>query len=360
MTRPTPAIEALLTPFSWLYRGVVAVKNRSFDSGTRQAQNIGTAVLSVGNITSGGTGKTPLVSLMVESLKKQNRSVGIVSRGYGGTEKGPALVPADGTTETAKRFGDEPTWLACRHQDVPVAIGGDRVKAARELSSTRFVDTIIADDGFQHRRLFRAFDIVILDASEPRWHYRPLPLGRMREPFSALGRAGAICITKTNLAETEATTWLHEQIRQNVETPPPIFEFESRLRGVAPLAASPSAQGLVPCAELAAICGASGLFLVSAIGNPDTFKQLVARDIGELVKGHLVFADHHSYTDDDKAKIASEAKASGATCILVTEKDAIKLGVDWTPELNVWVTRLETRPRTDLKELYEAIDRALL
>src|SRR5690606_2868820 len=119
----------------------------------------------------------------------------IVSRGYGGSEKGPARVPSDGKVKTAARFGDEPAWYAAKFTDVPVVVGADRVQAGKFMAAGDVgakVDVVIADDAFQHRRMKRVLDCVVLDASAPRWHYRPLPVGRMREPFSSLLRAGAI------------------------------------------------------------------------------------------------------------------------------------------------------------------------
>lgn len=361
MNRPAWALEAALSLPAAIYRAAVAARNFAFDVKLKKSNFVGTPVLSVGNVTSGGTGKTPIVSLLVELLQARGKSVGIVSRGYRGTENGPALVSNDGSKLAATRFGDEPTWLATKHPDVSVVIGVDRVAAARLLIEKQNVDVIIADDAFQHRRLFRNFDIVVFDASEPQWHYRSLPLGRMREPFSAICRAQAVFITKTNLASSEAKLWLKMKIsEQQLANPVPVFEFESHLIGVGPIESQVIANAIMSQNEFKNICGAKGVFLASGIGNPTAFANLVQSDLHVRILGHAIFRDHHKYSDDDKTTISRHANETGAACILVTEKDAVKLGSNWQSALPVFVTRLETQPCGEVKELNETLGRIFL
>ena len=337
--QPGAGLERLLKLPASLYGAITGARNVAYDRKIFASFDVGCPVVSVGNITAGGTGKTAVVAMLVEGLLERGLKPGIVSRGYGGTEKGPARVlPGE-----PRRFGDEPSWFAARFPSVPVFIGGDRVMAAQKLLSHQRCDLLIADDGFQHRRLARSFDIVILDATEPAWHYRPLPLGRLREGFESLARANAIFITKTNLASTQAVSWLKQQA--GIENASKIHELESKITGFDGLGGgSTSLNG-------------EKVFLFSGIGRPGNFEKSVAETAE--VAGHRVFRDHHSYSQKDLAEIESAAAAAGAVACVTTEKDAVKLR-EWKPGIPVWVSRLETRPKNgDLKELYEAIGRTL-
>lgn len=356
MTRRLPlAIEALLAPAALLYRSLTEARNFAFEHGFKSVEDIGRPVISIGNITAGGTGKTPLVAHLAEGFTKHGVRVGIVSRGYGGTETGPARVPSDGASDTARRFGDEPAWLAARFPDIPMIIGRDRVAAAKHLLSQSDVELILADDAFQHRRLSRALDVVVLDASAPRWHYRALPLGRLREPFASLSRAQAIFITKANLASPEALQWIRTRIESECGNKALVYQAESYIKGFAPLSTPVFAPAVVPAIEFRS----KKLFLVSAIGNPEAFAALIENDIGSEVKGHRKFADHHAYSSEDFTAIENEARSKGVDCIVVTEKDAVKFG-GWKSPLPCWVTRLEIKTRTGLEDFYEAVDRVLL
>lgn len=350
--RPSRPAESVLLPFAGLYKGIVEGRNFAFDRNFLKKQKVDCPVVSIGNITSGGTGKTPLTAYLIEGLLKRGKRVGLVSRGYGGEEKGPAQVPNDGTSQTARRFGDETSWLAKRFPDVPVVVCPKRVSAAEHLLSINKVDLILADDAFQHRWLHRDLDVVILDPTEPAWHYRPLPLGREREGFEALRRSQAIFLTKTNLAEEARVNWLRKRVAEVLngsDAHPQIFEIESRLSGFSALGsdddwrASASFQG-------------EKVLLASGIGRPHTFAKIVRQDARAEILEHLVFRDHHTYTTANLEDIEIRAVRLGASAILVTEKDAIKM-TNWRPRVPCFASRLELRPRTDLGSFYETIDR---
>ena len=146
-----------------------------------------------------------------------------------GRSAGPIRVATSGDAEAAARFGDEPTWFASRFPDVPVFIGGNRLGVVRALAEECDVDGVIADDAFQHRRMKRAFDIVVIDATEPLDHYRSLPLGRLRESLSGFKRASAVFITKTNLCEVHQLRAVRELVSRNLEPEIPVVEWESRI-----------------------------------------------------------------------------------------------------------------------------------
>ncbi len=347
------------------------IRSRFYEAGALKVVDTGVSVISVGNLTAGGTGKTPVTSFLADVLASRGFDCAIISRGYGALVKGPAFVDSEASPESARRFGDEPSWLASEHRDVPVIVGGRRPEsiafllASSSVSSMNpakaFVNStkrvVIADDAFQHRRLKRQIDIVILDATEPRWHYHPLPLGRLREGFDALGRASFIFISKTNLANREQLAWLREMIRSTSRTAR-VIDFGVRLNGFVPL----ESNRAVDKNEAKPNGKASDLkerriVLVSGIARPQTFEQLVQETApAARILKHFIFRDHYSYRADDLQSIEREARELGAEAIVVTEKDATKLGA-WRPQIACYVSRLVARPLSNFGDFYEALDR---
>lgn len=361
MKRPPAPLETLLVPLAPIYAGVMRARNLGYAQGWLKSQSATVPVISIGNLTAGGTGKTPLTALLVEGLLSRGIRVGVISRGYRGTSPGLERVTPDGTSESAKRFGDEPTWLAQRFPSVPVYVGTDKVAVCRTLTANEKVDLILADDAFQHRRLKRSLDMVVIDATEPEWHYRSLPLGRMREGFDSLERADFVFLTKVNQARADRVSWLRKEIKEGLREKSgrvPIFEMESVITAFAPLGAAGQRAG--DGLREASKWHGRRVLLVSGIGRPATFESSVRHDAGADVAKHLIFADHHVYTADDQTRILAEARRLQVDDVIITEKDAVKLA-GWMPStVSVWVSRLETRPRSDLGAFYEAAHRLLL
>jgi tetraacyldisaccharide 4'-kinase len=347
--RPGPILDLALGLPARLFGALASFRGYLYDSGTLEIVDAGSPVISIGNLTAGGTGKTPITSFLASYLSKRELACAIVSRGYGASVEGPALVPINGN---AAEFGDEPTWLAAEHPDVTVVIGAKRPEAIAFLKSGRGEDLaekfiVLADDGFQHRRLKRNLDLVILDATEPRWHYRSLPQGRMRESFDALKRASFIFISKTNLAEASQLAWLRDQARAYGK---PVIEFAVGLNGFVPL--DRNLPNAIPRP-----LSVGRVVLVSGIARPETFEQLITESIaGVQVLKHFIFKDHHAFSVSDFESIEVQALELGAEAIVVTEKDATKLR-QWHPELPCYVSRLVAKPLTDLGGFHEAIDR---
>jgi tetraacyldisaccharide 4'-kinase len=353
--------ELPLWPAACLYEAAMRFRGLTFDLGWRSRLTTDRPVLSIGNLTAGGTGKTPLVALFTEEIGRSGKRVGIVSRGYGGSERGPARVPTDGSLETASRFGDEPAWLAARFSgrpgqgQVPTYVGRDRYLATQTMLKENPLDVVIADDCFQHRRLSRRCDVVVLDATEPRWHYRSLPLGRMRESFSALKRADAVVLTKVNMADGAQISWLREMIaseRREGEALP-VFETGVRIARLAQIELPAGDPGSFSTSSLAT----RKFVLLSAIGRPHVFRQLIERECASQALEHFVFADHHYFTGEDLAMIERRAEALGAEDIVMTEKDAVKLRA-WRPGFKCWVARLEIEAQ-NLRGFYELAGRLL-
>jgi len=187
------------------YGGAVRARNRLFDSGFLEQQRIGCPVISVGNLTVGGTGKTPMVILLAGMLKDRGLRPAVLSRGYGGKNRADVLVVSDGMRVLAgpDEAGDEPVLIARRLGDVPVLAGPKRVITGRHALEHFSVDAILLDDGFQHRYLHRDLDIVLLDSRQPLGNGFLLPRGPLREPPSALARAGVIAFTRSKGGDAE-------------------------------------------------------------------------------------------------------------------------------------------------------------
>ena len=211
----TPGLSIALAPAALAFAGVAKLRSLLYAQNILPSYDLTVPVVSVGNLTAGGTGKTPVIEALARGLTARGRHPAIVSRGYGGSEVGPARVPAaEDSAASAAHFGDEPTWLARKLASTPVIVGRDRVAAGRWATANCNVDCILADDAFQHRRLRRRYDVVVIDATEPLWHYFPLPMGRAREPLAAIGRARAIVLNKVNLIDAEALAVLRKSLQK--------------------------------------------------------------------------------------------------------------------------------------------------
>ena len=335
-----------LWPFAAAFAGVARARSALYDSGAFRAIDAGIPVVAVGNVTAGGTGKTPVVEALVRGLIARGRKPAVVTRGYGGSERGPARVPSDpGNLDAARMFGDEPTWLARAHPRTPVVVGRDRVAAARAALALG-ADCAVADDAFQHRRLARRFDLVVLDATEPRWHYWPLPAGRARESLSALRRADAVVINKVNLVSPER-----------------LADLRSALGGASAIECGYAIHsfGDLASGNSAPIAEASGrrAFCATGIGRPGAFRAtLRASAPGAQIVGWRDFPDHRAFGPADFDAIERDAATSGADVIFVSEKDAVKMG-GWRPRLPVFVTRLSVEPKEGWDRLHDQIAEAL-
>jgi tetraacyldisaccharide 4'-kinase len=282
-------VSLLLYPVSLLFRAAVAARRAAYRAGLLDAVRLPVPVVVVGNVVAGGSGKTPLVLWLAAFLRERGRRPGIVSRGYGGTEPGPAAVPADGDP---RRYGDEPVMMAQR-AGCPVWIGADRPAAGRALLAAHpDCDVIVSDDGLQHYRLARDVEIVVSPgASRNEWM---LPAGPFREPPSRAVRADAIVVHGRAGAATGGT--------------PPVFQMT--------LAGSTFRNLLNPAASAEADRFRNRkLHAVAGIGRPQRFFQQL-QAMGLDFTAHA-FPDHHAYR-------ASDLEFAGAEAVLMTEKDAVK------------------------------------
>lgn len=306
MSGEVTALRRSLWPISFVYRCVTGIRNYGFDLGLRKVSKLDVPVVSVGNLTVGGTGKTPLVVWLVEAARRAGRAPGVLARGYG---RAPGA-----------RLNDEGELLARRFPDLPQVQDPDRVRGGRQLVAEHGVDLVILDDGFQHRRLHRDVDILCLDAWRPFAQGLVLPAGDLREAAKpGLRRATVAVLTRVDVLETRARIEARiEQVREFARRGVddlPIFACShgpsdlTRLDGSDP----------EPVAELRA----QRVVLASAIARPDRFRATV-EGLGAEVVEELTFRDHHRFDGDDVRRIAARATELSAV-VVVTEKDAVKL-----------------------------------
>jgi tetraacyldisaccharide 4'-kinase len=275
-----------LNPLSAVYSAVAGTRNALYDRGWLRPQRLQGSVISVGNISTGGSGKTPFVILLGEFLKARGIRFDVLSRGYGRTTRGVLLVNPGGLP---RDFGDEPLLIA-RQLQAPVVVGEDRYEAGR-FAESRFGARIhLLDDGFQHRGLARDFDIVLVTPDDAR--DRLLPAGRLREPLRSLQRADAVVLTSGASQESfplaGKTVWRLRRgiVAQNVPARPVAF------------------------------CG---------IARPQNF-LLQLRAAGIVPVAEALFRDHHAYTEKDVHDLLQLRQRSEAGGFATTEKDAVNLG----------------------------------
>ena len=325
----------ILSPIGKLYGRVMDARNALYDLGVLRSYSLGARAISVGNLTTGGTGKTPLVALIAEILLEAGETVCILTRGYGRANPKERVLVADGETVLAEAAagGDEPVELALRLGGRAVIVAdADRLSAGRWARVKFGVTAFVLDDGFQHRRVRRDVDIVCIDATNPCGNGHILPAGKLRESFTGLRRADAIVLTRAELvAETSS---IESRLRRR-NPAAPIFRAATRRLGFMSLdefradARSTLSGAAVPAGdpENEPVPLRFGAFC--ALGNPEAFFSGLAATsterAAELVYSRS-FPDHYRFKQSDVDSLSNEAIATGARSLVTTAKDAVKLG----------------------------------
>jgi tetraacyldisaccharide 4'-kinase len=281
-----------------VYGTAIAARNFGFDRGWLPRHPALAPVVSVGNVTLGGTGKTPMVEWIARWYRQRGARVAILSRGYGQTGG----------------INDEGRVLEENLPDVPHLQNPDRVALAQVVVLELLTELIVLDDGFQHRRLARDLDVVLLDALEPFGLGRLFPRGLLREPVRSLSRAGVVVLSRADLINSAERAAIRAEAERRAGR---LAWAEARH---APLDLVDGEGGLSSLEELAgktvaAFCG---------IGNPDGFRRTLLPLCGELID-FREFPDHHRYTASDVASLERWARATGANLVLTTQKDSVKL-----------------------------------
>ena len=284
-------------------------------------------VISVGNLTFGGTGKTPTVIALVRDLVDMGRRPAVLTRGYKRLDDGQVVVVGPDPRQTAAEVGDEPLEMARRLPGVPVIVDVDRARGGAEAQRLG-ADVVLLDDGFQHLRLERDLDLVLIDAGDPWGGGRLPPLGRLREPLKALERADAVLITKVP-AEWRPAVAEIESVVDRVA--PRLQVFISRMR---PSRVHVPGEGW----REPAILFDRRVMAFAALGRPEGFADTLAQ-AGAEIAGTRWFPDHHAYTDQELSEIVDQAAATSAVPV-TTAKDAVKL----PPDAGVWVVEVVIEP----------------
>ncbi|HLW79079.1 MAG TPA: tetraacyldisaccharide 4'-kinase [Terriglobia bacterium] len=320
----TNATSRILWPLAACFGWGVALRAAAYRRGWLATRRLGRPVVSVGNLSVGGTGKTPLVEWLARTLAGRGLKPGILTRGYG-RRRGDALIaiaPGAGRAPDPRAVGDEPAWLARTLADVPIVVGADRYRAGRMAEDRFHVGVHLLDDGFQHLGLERQADIVALDATQNLEDQALLPAGRLREPMSALARAHFIVLTRTELADPAP---LEARVRQ-INPRAGIFRSRTKLcRLVDAQTGEAHAPGAWRGQPVHACCG---------IGNPQAFAGDLA-SWGLQVTGRSVFGDHHVYGAAEIEGLGARAREAGARALVVTEKDAINFPARWRSDVPV-------------------------
>lgn len=315
---------ALLVALSLPYAALLRLRARLYAAGLRRTRRLGRPVISVGNLAVGGTGKTPLTAHIARHLQAQGKQVAVLSRGYGGSSSGTPRIVSDGETVylTPAEAGDEPSLLARQLPGVMVVVGADRYAAGRLAERELAPDVFILDDGFQHLRLHRDLNILLLDCRNPYGNGRTLPAGPLREPVAASARADLVVLTRCEEGS------LAVAIPGDV----PVLAAGHRLSGIVPLEGGESRP-------LSALYG-ERVLAFAGIADPDRFFSGLA-EAGIDLSGSLSLPDHAVYNGRTIAGIRQLFRSTGATCLVTTAKDAVKLEQHRKQLGRVWVAQLE-------------------
>jgi tetraacyldisaccharide 4'-kinase len=311
------AVTFALTPLGSLYGVAMKVRRALYQSGRFRVHELGKSVISVGNLTTGGTGKTPLVEWIAKELAQTGHRPCILTRGYGRRNAGNRVIVSDGNEvmADAARAGDEPLLLAENLKGLAAVISdADRISAAHWAIQNLQSDVFVLDDGFQHLRVARQLNIVTIDATNPWGNGKLIPAGVLRESPFELARADCIVITRAD--DPNQTEALQRKINAQSKGRP-IFHSRMRLSGVR---AVPFGQPSIAVEQI----GGLRVAAFCALGNPESFFALLRRN-GYQLAHTQVFRDHHSYTQSDIDQLVREAIAHGAQILLTTAKDEVKL-----------------------------------
>lgn len=310
--------------FSRFYSAVVGVRNSLYEKGVFKSHSLGAKTVSIGNITVGGTGKTPLVAFVAEILAENGEKVCILTRGYGRRNPKQRILVSDGARilTDVENAGDEPFELANKLLGkAAVVADANRVAAALWAREKFGITAFVLDDAFQHLRAERDLDIVCVDATNPFGNGKTLPTGILREPLKNLRRADAVVITRANLVRDLSN--LQAQISK-YNPVCPIFVSANRISKAVELKQFLARQTDLPQVTNDERRPINNSLAFCALGNPNNFFEQLRQENFAL-SATEIFPDHHFYTPKDIAKLMKKAERTNAEILLTTAKDAVKL-----------------------------------
>ena len=353
-TRPATVVKGLLTAVSKLYFLGVQTRLFLFNRGLLRSHSLGVTVISVGNVTLGGTGKTPVVERLARELRDGGRKVAILTRGYkrktpffkrllrSGLADEPKVV-SDGSRVLVNptEAGDEPYMLAKNLDGVFVVVGKNRVKSGNHAIRKLGADTLILDDGFQYLPLRRKHDIVLIDCTNPFGNGALIPRGTLREPLKNLRRANHLMLTKSNgnMDELRRQVKAFNDKAEIIETrhnPKYFEELYTTFRKDLDFIQSKK------------------IFVISAIARPESFEGIL-KELGADIAKHFRFLDHHRFTYEEVEEIFSRARAEKVDAIITTEKDAVRMPVMGKYRIPVYFLRVSIEILNGQKDFSEFV-----
>jgi tetraacyldisaccharide 4'-kinase len=308
-------LRAGLWSAQWPYRVGVGCKNVAFDFRLREPFEVGVPVISVGNLTTGGTGKTPIVAFLANWFRDAGVNVGLLSRGYKSLDA---------------QANDEKLVLDQLCPSVPQWLNPDRIDSAKR-AVVAGCNLLILDDAFQHRRIHRDLDVVLIDATNPWGYGHCLPRGLLREPIANIERASLVFVTRTDQVSTEELTAIRtELVRHNqIGT---VVEIAFRPRMLINTVGQTQPLSELTGQRVFGFCG---------IGNPESFERTL-RQLGSEVVGFASFPDHHHFTPDDLVRLSDQAQSTNAELLLTTHKDLVKFHETDLQQRPLWAVQIGT------------------
>jgi tetraacyldisaccharide 4'-kinase len=307
-----PQFRIFLFPLSLFYWVIIFWRNIFYNLGIFVSYNLPCKVISIGNITTGGTGKTPAVIFFAEFLKNRGFKIGILSRGYGRNSKGTIDLKSEiSNKKNWKYFGEEPVLISQKLINIPIVIDNNRYRGGKYLYDKYKPQLIILDDGFQHRSLNRDLDINLINANQPKHLYKLLPYGLLREPWQHLKRSDIVIVTKMNIKAP--SSFIINKLRSlNINHYHSKYEPSNNLLDI-----NGEKINLAKMKNKRALA-------ISGIGDPLSFELTLKMQNIDFID-HITFNDHHEYKDDDFYFIEKKILNHKPDFLITTEKDLIKL-----------------------------------
>ena len=321
-TYPVVSAATLLWGLSKLYGGLMKLRRKLYQKQVLPSHALPCPVVSIGNLALGGTGKTPMVTSLARMIRGMGHRVVIISRGYKGTAQNKGAIVFDGHTMRCDvtQSGDEPYLMAELLEDVPVVVGKDRVKAGKTAVEQLTPDILLLDDAFQHLRLKRDMNLLLLDARQPFGNSHVFPRGRLREPVDAISTADAVVMTRSKRGSNRVDGKGSARPLKSI----PMFRSRHRgiIRGIAPANGHLTSLGKLKAFERN--LDGMNLFAFSGLADNQSFFDMVA-DHGGHLRGRLSFADHFQYGHSAIEEVAVSAAAAGVDALITTDKDYMRL-----------------------------------
>lgn len=353
-----PLRNLFLSILTQIYKWIIRIRNFAYDYHLIKKVHVNCPVISIGNITVGGTGKTPVTSLVLNYLLNQNLRVALISRSYKAEATEPVKVDIH-KKGGAQFFGDEAYMLAQQNPGVDVFVGQIKNRIAQFATQIDRYDVLVVDDGFQHRKLHRELDLVLLDVTDPIEKYNLIPSGKGRENLKSLNRADLVLLTKINLIDEDKISDLQKIIPIDKATCCLSYNL-SEIRWVDFLSGKQFEKQMESqfqnSQEFRPLVNDS-IFLIAGVAKPEIFLKMVRQKFNKNEVHLIPFPDHHHYDLNDIQLIKRRAQSS--PWLLTTHKDLVKLRDIWPQDIHLWVADLSVQIESGKELFYEKINNCL-